>query len=133
MKDGHASIRRCLTRNNLPSGRPPTPAPDAVSEVFHIENGELELSIGTAKLPAAKTAGAKRIALLVAAGRQAGGWDPEWTDVGEIRTIAERYGKYDGNSRPRSRRWTTISASAAAASGGKSNSGARAVKPRPRS
>lgn len=68
----------------------------AVEEVFHIDGESLALSIGTSKLPAQKSAGTKMIALLLAAGRQAGGWDAEWTAASDIRTVCEAFGRLDG-------------------------------------
>lgn len=68
----------------------------AVEEVFHIDGESLALSIGTSKLPAQKSAGTKTIALLLAAGRQAGGWDAEWTAASDIRAVCDGFGRLDG-------------------------------------
>jgi hypothetical protein len=68
---------------------------ESVREVFHIDGENLSLSIGRSQLETTKAKGAKQIALLVAAGRQAGGWDAEWTPSSEIRPIADAYGKFD--------------------------------------
>ncbi len=70
----------------------------AVEKVFHIDGESLELSIGTSKLPARKLPGTKMIALLLAAGRQAGGWDAEWTAVSDIRAVCEAFGQLDGSN-----------------------------------
>ncbi len=70
----------------------------AVEKVFHIEGESLELSIGTSKLPKPKVPGTKMIALLLAAGRQAGGWDAEWTAVSDIRAVCEAFGRLDGSN-----------------------------------
>jgi hypothetical protein len=70
---------------------------EAVSEVFHIDGERLLLSVGTSKLESSSQAGAKQVTLLIAAGRQAGGWDDEWTATPAIRPVVESYGKFDGN------------------------------------
>lgn len=70
---------------------------DTVGEVYHLDGDALSLSIGTAKLADANKGAAKEIALLIAGGRQLGGWDAEWTETSSIRPVAETYGKLDGN------------------------------------
>ena len=70
---------------------------DAVGEVFHVDGEALALGLATSKLSTVKATAVKEIALLVAAGRQGGGWDAEWTETGAIRPIVEAYGKLDGN------------------------------------
>jgi hypothetical protein len=69
--------------------------PDLVGEVFHIDKGELKLTPAASKFESAKSAATKEIALLVAAGRQAGGWDEDWTTTANIRQVCDDYGKYD--------------------------------------
>jgi hypothetical protein len=70
---------------------------ETVDEVFHLEGDVLSLSVGTSKLAAANMVAVKEIALLIAGGRQIGGWDAEWTETALIRPVAEAYGKLDGN------------------------------------
>lgn len=70
---------------------------ETVGEVFHIDGEALSLGIATGQLPKAMAAAVKEIALLVAGGRQLGGWDAEWTAAAEIRPVADTYGKMDGN------------------------------------
>jgi hypothetical protein len=70
---------------------------ETVDEVYHLDADALSLSIATGKLPSANKAAVKEIALLIAGGRQAGGWDTEWTAASEIRPVADAYGKFDGN------------------------------------
>lgn len=70
---------------------------ETVGEVFHIDGESLSLGIGTGQLPSASSPAVKEIALLIAGGRQLGGWDAEWTAASEIRPVAETYGKFDGN------------------------------------
>ena len=71
---------------------------ETIDEVFHIENDDISLSFGTGKLESAKSKAAKQIALLVAASRQAGGWDAEWTTSAAIREVCEQYGKFDSGN-----------------------------------
>lgn len=63
---------------------------ETVEEVYHLDGD-------TGKLPSMNKAAVKEIALLIAGGRQAGGWDREWTTASEIRPVADTYGKFDGN------------------------------------
>jgi len=73
-------------------------SPETVGEVYHVDGEALSLGIGTTQLESTKAKGAKQIALLVATGRQAGGWDAEWTPTSEIRSVAEAYGKFDSGN-----------------------------------
>src|SRR5438270_614062 len=66
-----------------------------VSEVFHVDGDSLSLGIGTGQLDSAKAQATEQIALLIATGRQSGGWDSEWTAAREIRPVADAYGKFD--------------------------------------
>lgn len=70
---------------------------ETVDEVYHLDGETLSLSVATGKLPTTRQAAVKEIALLIAGGRQAGGWDPEWTPAEEIRPVADAYGKLDRN------------------------------------
>jgi hypothetical protein len=98
----------------LPHDRPPTGdtppktlgriaeklglSPATVGEVFHLDGETLSLGVGTGQLEASKAKGAEQIALLIAAGRQAGEWDAEWTATTEIHPIADLYGKFDSGN-----------------------------------
>jgi hypothetical protein len=68
-----------------------------VDDAYDVSNDDLLLSIDQARLDAAKTKGAKEVALLVAAGRQAAGLE-EWTDTKTIRGVADDYGKFDSSN-----------------------------------
>lgn len=63
--------------------------------VYHVEGEELKLVLPSTKLSGAMKAATREIALLVVAGRQAGGLDPETTEADRIREVAEHYRKYD--------------------------------------
>jgi hypothetical protein len=68
---------------------------EEVDRVFHDSDGELGIGIAASKLPKAMSAAMKDIALLVAAARQAGGYDLSWTKTSEIRRICIDFGKFD--------------------------------------
>lgn len=56
--------------------------------------GGLELVIPVGRLESSKASATKQIALLVAGGRFAGGLG-EWTNATKIRSVCERFGKFD--------------------------------------
>lgn len=66
-----------------------------VSEVYYEEDGELGLSIPSSRLSRDKASGTREIALIVAVGRQAGGFDPGWTPTAVIREFCIYYSKFD--------------------------------------
>jgi len=68
---------------------------ESAERIFHVEGDDLKLVIPSTKLSNAKKTATEEIALLVAAGRQAGGLDQETTDADKVRAIAEHYRKYD--------------------------------------
>lgn len=68
---------------------------ESAERIFHVDNGELKLVLNSNKLSNPKKSATQEIALLVVAGRQAGGLDEETTDADEIRKVAEHYRKYD--------------------------------------
>jgi hypothetical protein len=68
---------------------------DLVSELYYVDGDSLNLALAASKLNPKKAAGTQQIAMLVAAGRQAGGWD-EWTHVARIRDVCRDYGRFDG-------------------------------------
>jgi len=68
---------------------------ESAERIFHIEGDDLKLVVPSSKLSSAKKTATEEIALLVAAGRQAGGLDQETTDADKAREVAEHYRKYD--------------------------------------
>jgi hypothetical protein len=68
---------------------------DLIREVFHEEGGELALSLAASKFESTSSGATRQIALLLAAGRQAGGWDSDWTPQKEISHVVNDYGKLD--------------------------------------
>jgi hypothetical protein len=67
---------------------------DVVEEVYGLDEGELRIVVPQRKLGATKSAGAKQLALLWAAARQAT-TGAEWTESEEIREVAKDFGKFD--------------------------------------
>jgi hypothetical protein len=65
-----------------------------VEEVYYVDENGLGLALAPSKFQSKKAAGTQQIALLLAAGRQAGGWE-DWTPVGHIRTACRDYGRFD--------------------------------------
>lgn len=80
------SLRAIATRLDLD--------PELVEELYYADGDSLGLALASSRLHPKKAAATQEIALLVAAGRQAGGWD-EWTPAGRIRDVARDYGRYD--------------------------------------
>jgi hypothetical protein len=68
---------------------------EVAQAVYSVKDGDLEIVVGTRLLAPRAAAATKELALLVAGGRQAGGFDDEWTDVGHIRRWAETYKRLD--------------------------------------
>lgn len=68
--------------------------PEMVRDVYYVDGDELGLSLAPSRFDPRKAAATKQIALLVAAGRQAGGWE-EWTPVRIIRETVRDYGRFD--------------------------------------
>lgn len=69
--------------------------PELVNEIYYLDNeSSLGLAVAASRFAAAKSSATQQIALLVAAGRQAGGWD-EWTPASRIRDVAREYGRFD--------------------------------------
>jgi hypothetical protein len=69
-------------------------ARDVVEEVYGMDQGELRIVVPQRKLESPKAAGAKQLALLWAAARQATTGE-EWTESEEIREVAKDFGKFD--------------------------------------
>jgi hypothetical protein len=70
---------------------------DLVSDVFHVEDGEPRLSVAPSKLSSTKRVAVQQVSLLIAAARQSGGWDNQWTLLTELRKVAQDYSLHDGN------------------------------------
>jgi hypothetical protein len=64
--------------------------------VFDVEDEDLRVIVAPSRLPTKKSAATKVLAVLVAAGRQAGGFDDGWTSSAKIRDVCRDYGKLDG-------------------------------------
>lgn len=65
-----------------------------ISDVYHLDDGEIAIGIAPSRFDRLKSAGTKQIALLLAAGRQATGVE-EWTPVGVVRDVTRDYGRFD--------------------------------------
>jgi hypothetical protein len=65
-----------------------------VEEMYYADGDSLSLTVASSKFDPRKAGATQQIALLLAAGRQAGGWD-EWTQVGHIRDACRDYGRFD--------------------------------------
>jgi hypothetical protein len=63
-------------------------------EIYEVEDNGPGLIIAPSKFNPKKAAATQEIALLLAAGRQASGWE-EWTSVAPIRNAARDYAKFD--------------------------------------
>lgn len=69
---------------------------DVASEVYEVKDGTLDVILGTSRLADGVAAGARQLAVLVAAGRQAAGLESDgWTPTGEIRAICKEFNKFD--------------------------------------
>src|ERR1700709_882936 len=68
--------------------------PEVVGEVYHLSEGKLEIIVGAGKISSSSSAATRELALLVVGGRQLAGLE-EWTNLNEIREVAENFGKYD--------------------------------------
>jgi hypothetical protein len=68
---------------------------EVVGDAYHYDDETgLQIGLGTTKFASAKSAGAKQLALLFAAGRQAAGIE-EWTTVKDLRELAKDFGRFD--------------------------------------
>jgi hypothetical protein len=67
---------------------------ELVDEIFYEDGDFLALALAPSRFDPRKAAATQQIALLLAAGRQAGGWE-EWTAVGVIREVCRDYGRFD--------------------------------------
>lgn len=65
-------------------------------EDVYFEDGEvLGIGVSSSKLKSGKKGGTEQLAVLLAAGRQAGGYDDGWTHSREIRDVCTHFGKFD--------------------------------------
>lgn len=67
---------------------------ELVEEIYYIDGDDLGLALAASKFHPKMAAATQQIALLIAAGRQAGGWD-EWTNTSRIRDVTREYGRFD--------------------------------------
>jgi hypothetical protein len=69
---------------------------ESVDRVFFRDGDRLDLVVGPSRIETAKSRATEQIALLIAAGRQAGGIDEDgWTSVDPIREVCENFKRYD--------------------------------------
>jgi hypothetical protein len=68
---------------------------DVLADVYHEEGDLLGLGVGPTKLDPTAARATKQIALLVAAGRQAGEYDEGWTPLVVIRELCRDYNRLD--------------------------------------
>lgn len=72
--------------------------PEVVSEVFHDDDGQLGIGVAPSRLAKGAASGTKQIALLLAAGRQAGGYDDAYTPVSLIRERCRDFARLDSGN-----------------------------------
>jgi hypothetical protein len=70
---------------------------DMIGEFFEVDDGEVRLTVAPSKLEAPKSKGAKQIAVLLSAARQAAGIE-DWTETKIIREVVDDYGKFDSGN-----------------------------------
>lgn len=70
---------------------------DVIGDIYREADGDIRLIIGTRRLETGKAAGARQVALLVAAGRQAAGLE-DFTPLERIKDEAERFKKFDSKN-----------------------------------
>jgi hypothetical protein len=71
-------------------------AEDVVSEVYDVKDGTLDVILPYSRIAKGAAPGARQLAVLVVAGRQAAGIDGDgWTAVAEIRAICKEFNRYD--------------------------------------
>jgi hypothetical protein len=69
--------------------------PELLENVYDAGDSELLLVMPRSKLPGQKGAAMRTLALICAAGRQAGGYDAEWTTSERIREVCRHFGVLD--------------------------------------
>jgi hypothetical protein len=67
---------------------------ELVEEIYYVDGDNLGLAVAASRFDSKKAGATQEIALLLAAGRQAGGWD-EWTPVSRVRDVCREYGRFD--------------------------------------
>lgn len=67
---------------------------DVLRDIYHEQNGELDILVPSTKLEHGKKGGTRQLALLVAAGRQAADIE-DFTSFDKVREVADQYRKYD--------------------------------------
>jgi hypothetical protein len=70
----------------------------ALADLFEIQGDSVSLHVTSSRIPQAKSAATREVALLIAAARQGSGADDAWTSVGHIRDALQDYKKYDTNN-----------------------------------
>jgi hypothetical protein len=68
---------------------------ELLENVYDAGHDELQLVMPRSKLPSQKGPAMRMLALISAAGRQAGGYDPEWTTSDRIREECRQFGVLD--------------------------------------
>lgn len=71
---------------------------EAVREVFHEDGDNLGIGVAPSRLLRGQAAATKQIALLLAAGRQAGGYDDGYTRVSVVREVCRDFGRLDSSN-----------------------------------
>lgn len=68
--------------------------PESVEQVFHVEDGRVDIVVPGSRFDPAKSRATKQLAILITAARQ-GAELEEWTDADEIRHFATEFRRYD--------------------------------------
>ena len=72
---------------------------DIIEQIYAFEAGDLELVVPSGKLEDVKARATQQIALLLVAGRQAGGIDADgWTSADVVRIWCENFKKHDSSN-----------------------------------
>ena len=70
----------------------------ALGDLFEVQGDAISLHVPSSRIPQAKSAATREVALLIASARQGSGADDAWTSVGHIRDALQDYKKYDPNN-----------------------------------
>jgi hypothetical protein len=68
---------------------------ESVHGIYHRDGDALGIGVAPVMLEKSPARATKQLALLLAAGRQAGGYDEGWTTVGRIRDVCREFGRLD--------------------------------------
>ena len=71
---------------------------EQVEGVYHLDGESLGIGVATQRLASGVAPATKQLALLVAAGRQAGGFDADWTSSATIKAICQEFGRFDSSN-----------------------------------